>query len=124
MSTTVDLGLVRERASAVYRCTLLDQDGDPIPSSALDALYLTVYDIATETKLNDRDRQSVLNENDVTVNGSGELEWEMQSADNALVTPAKALEQHMFVFEFEWDGGARRDWIRRLVTIEAEFAVT
>jgi hypothetical protein len=124
MSTTVDLGRVRERASAVYRCTLIDQDEDPIPVSSLDALYLTVYDVATEAILNDRDRQDVLNANNVTVNSDGELEWEIQSEDNALVTAAKSLEQHMFVFEFEWDSGARRDWIRRLVTIEAEFAVT
>lgn len=120
MANMTDLGIVRERSSGRVTAVLQDETGAVIPSSSLSTLTLTLYDVATNTILNSRDAQNVLNANNVTVDGSGNLTWTVQPADHAVVsTKPRARERHRGVFDFTWTGG-KRDWYAVEFLVEAE----
>jgi hypothetical protein len=120
MPTTTDIGRVRERSTGTYTATLQDEAEVVIPSASLTTLTLSVYDVRTGTVLNNRNNQNVLNANNVTVHAtSGLLTWSVQSADNAMVS-TRSVESHIAVFEYTWASGAKRDWHRLSMLIEAE----
>lgn len=110
MSTTTDLGRVRERSSGVYSAQLLDEDGVAIPAATLTTLTLTLYVKETGDIINLRNAQNVLNANNVAVDSSGNLVWTVQPADHAVVATGRKLERHRAVFDFTWNSGAKRDW--------------
>lgn len=106
MSLTEAERTVNEGTTFLYTCTLKDESGVVVPLSGISALTLTLYDVATDTIINSRDAQDVLNTNDVTVHAtSGLLSWTAQAADNAIVTAARvagSLEKHIALFEWTW----------------------
>lgn len=96
-----------QRATPVYRATVVDQDGDAIPAATLTGLTLTVFDVATGQHLNDRIAQDVLNANGVTVSSLGALVWTMSPADNEIVNDTLEIEPHRAIFSWTW-GSANR----------------
>ncbi len=101
---------VREACTALYTATLQDETHTAIPGSSLTTLTLTLYDQASGSILNSRNRQNVLNANNVTVTEAGVLAWTMQPADNAIVNlsvAAGARERHVALFEWTWAAGAK-----------------
>jgi hypothetical protein len=97
---------VNEHSSAVYTATLTDQSGAALAASMLTAVTLTLYDKASDTILNERDGQDVLNANDVTIDENGVLTWAMQPADNVIVNQArKTPEVHVALWMFAWATG-------------------
>lgn len=94
---------VHEKENATFTATLEDSTGTPIPLAQLVTLTLTLYDVDTESIVNSRDAQNVLNTNNVTVHStSGLVTWEMQTADNVLTTTTKATELHIALFQWTW----------------------
>lgn len=93
---------VNERTTALYTVTLKDESLTVIPASDLSALTITLYDQATGTILNSRNKQSCLNANNVTVDSSGLLTWQIQPADNAIITDSNPTEVHVALFEVKW----------------------
>jgi hypothetical protein len=93
---------VNEQTTARYTAKLLDEIGAAVPSSALTSLTLLLYDKATGQILNSRNTQNVLNANGVSIDGSGNLTWVMDPADNAIVTDSNATEVHIAVFIGRW----------------------
>lgn len=92
---------VNEGTSAQYTGQLVDETGSAISGNSLNSLKLTLYDKSTGTILNSRNKQNVLNGNNVTVNSTGYLVWTLSAADNAIVAnPAGEL--HCALFEWEW----------------------
>ena len=125
MATTTDLGRVREKSSGKYTAVLKDETGAVIPASALTAITLTLYDLATNAIINNRDGQNVLNANNVTIDNSGNLVWSVQAADHALVrTSGRPLEKHRAVFEYTWSSGTKQDWHAVEFQVESEYAVS
>lgn len=121
MATTTDLGRVRERSSGRYTTVLKDELGVVIPSGSFSTMTLTLYDVATNTILNSRTAQNVLNANDVTIDGSGNLVWAVQSADHAVVsTRPRFIERHRAVFNYTWSSGTKRDWHAVEWAVEAD----
>jgi hypothetical protein len=98
---------VNELTSALWRATLKDQDGTAVPGSTLTDLRLTLYEKTSGTILNNRDNQNVLNQNQVTVDESGLITWQIMPADNAIVT-TKKLEIHVAVLTASWSSGTRK----------------
>ena len=99
-----------EHSSAEYSALLKDQTGAAIGAANLTLVRLTLYDRDTDTILNARDDQNVLNTNDVLiaddVDGNTLLTWAMQPADNAIIAQTrKGAEVHTALFTFEWPGG-------------------
>ncbi len=120
MSTTTDLGRVREGSTGTYEATLKDEDGVAIQLASLTSLTLSLYDVDSRQIINERDNQDALNANNVTVHAtSGLLTWSVQAADHAVVG-TRRLERHRAVFEYRWNSGAKRDWHAVEFLVEAE----
>lgn len=98
---------VRERCTAKYTATIQDESGTALASTDLTTLTLTLYDLASETILNSRNRQNVLNANNVIIDVAGVLTWTMQPADNVLVDTTAKQERHVALFEWTWDSGGK-----------------
>lgn len=99
---------VLERTTAVYSAVIEDDSGNPIPAASLSALTLTLYDVASGSIINSRDDQPVLNANNVTVDGSGNLAWTLQPVDNVIVGADIRVgghEYHVALFEGSYAGG-------------------
>ncbi len=105
-----------EQASGSFIATLRDDFGAMIPGSILTALRLSLYTVRKNGQINyvnNRNRQNVLNQGDVTVYDSLQtladgrtynLRWAVQPADTTLVE-AVPFERHLFLFEFTWAQG-------------------
>ena len=102
-----NLGIVNERASALYTAVLKDETGAVIDGTALDSLTLTVYEAASGTILNGRDAQNVKNTNGVTITAGGALTWVLDPADNAVLGTGPS-ERHVALFIATWASGAKK----------------
>jgi hypothetical protein len=94
---------VNEDASFVYTADVVRQDGAPAVPANLDKLELTLYnDTDAKEIINSREDQDVLNTNDVVLDNSGNLAWNVQPEDNAIVNQNKRCEDHIAQFKMEW----------------------
>src|SRR5436189_4540189 len=92
---------------------LVDDLGVPVPASQLVGATLTLYDWDTRVLdgspqigvINDRYQQDVLNTHEVAIDESGHFRWDLQAADNVIVTPIRQVERHRAVLSFEWQAG-------------------
>ena len=100
---------------------LVDQDDTPVPLAAIGTMTLTLYDWATDTVINSRLDQSVLNVNGGTLHPtSGAFTLRLGGADNPILTPAGLApgqtETHVALLEATWSsGGAWAGQIKVLV---------
>ena len=98
--------VVREGTTAVYGATIQDIDGNAVAAGDLDSLTLTLWDKVSETIINSRNAQNVLNANNVTVSDEGVLAWTMQPEDNVIVDVNHLdgqKEEHRALFQWTWD---------------------
>jgi len=113
MALTEDQRTFNELSTGVYTATLLDETGAAVALASLDSLKLTLLDLATDTVINSRDRQNVLNVNNVVFHAtSGLLTWTIQQEDNVIVTAATtddASEKHLAIFEAVWSTTKRQN---------------
>lgn len=110
MNITTLTDPILEKTTPKLTAVLQDENGNPIAGSALGTLTLTLYNLndgPTYTILNSRDNQNVLNTNNVTVDESGNLTWEMQTGDTPLVDAALDIEKHRAVFTWTYNGGTK-----------------
>lgn len=110
---------VTEKSSFLYYATLIDETGAVVGPSLLSTLTLTLYDKIAGTIINSRNAQNVLNANNVTVFDALQtdqtndgpvdynLKWQVQPADNAIVTDSRDVETHLALFQASWSGGQK-----------------
>jgi len=112
--------LVKEKSTAKYTAIIKDENDNVIPSSDLTALTLTLYnnDDPDRPVINSRNAQNVLNANNVTVDSVGALAWELQPLDNVITDRDPEFENHIALFQFEWDSGNRKSSHRIVVRVE------
>ena len=97
---------ILERTSLRYSGVMKDLAGAVVPSTDLSALTLTWYSLAgAQAIVNARDGQNVLNANNVTIDGSGNLAWSMQPADTQILDATLAYEWHRALFAWTKTGG-------------------
>lgn len=90
-----------------YTATIVDEDNVAIPLASLTTLTLTVVNTRTGAAVNGRDRQNVLNANNVTVHAtSGLVTWSIQALD----LPSTVDETYICAFEWSWSAGAKKGW--------------
>lgn len=99
---------VMERTTQKLTSTIKDENLTGIPNTSLTTLTLTLYDVRTAAIIAGRNKQNVLNANGVTVDGSGNLVWVMDPADNPILDDTLAQEVHCALFEFTYAAGAKR----------------
>jgi hypothetical protein len=107
---------VDEQESGSYFATVTDDLGVVIPGSQLVTLQLTLWVVLQSGStyiVNGRNRQNVLNQNNVAVYdtlqalGDGRtynLRWNFQPLDTAM-QEAIPFERHNFLFEWSWAQG-------------------
>lgn len=123
----------RERTTGVYEATFADADG---AHPVLTGLWITLYNVNTGTKINGRDRQSALNDNNVEYDSeTGALVWSWTADDMAIVgTEASSrwtdghriytdqyVERHRVVFELQWPSG--QHWHAEDIDVQSEAAI-
>ncbi len=110
----IDRIRVTEQASAIHTFTLRDPTGTVVPLVNLLTATLTLYDLLTYVPgtspedgiLNARAAQDVKNAHHVTIHPtSGLVTWELQPADNPIVTARRQVERHRAEFRCVVDVG-------------------
>ena len=101
-----------ERSSGVVVATLRDEAGVAVPLATMTTLTLTLRDQATRAIVNTRDRQNVLNANNVTFGATdGLVTWAVQPADLECVSGGNE-EVRRALFTARWSGGSREhSWV-------------
>lgn len=109
--TVIDMD---EQASGGYWATFLDESGQVVPGNLLTTLTLTLYVLQSDGTivfLNNRNKQNVLNANDVSVyptlqaradSKTFNLFWQIRQEDTTIVDDTLATEQHIALFEWSW----------------------
>ena len=122
-STTLLTTVALEHTTPVYAFEIVDEAGVAVDASQIVTLTLTYYDKATEQIINLRDSEDVLNAGNVTlVTAVGPpivttVTWTLQPEDTILADPRRETEQHIALFEWTWDSGAK------LMVHEVQFGV-
>lgn len=97
---------VPEGTEHEYECTLVDRKQAAVQYGAISAIWLWLDDHETNTPINKRTRQNVLNTNGgtVTAGTSGEAVFTLglDAADALVVNRAKPEEQHRLTLEFTY----------------------
>jgi len=91
-----------EQQSGIYRATLRDENGAAVAAQVLTTFTLTLYNLSSGTVINSRSAQNVLNANQVTVDGSGNVVWNWLPADMTIINPNLNSEEHVALFEAKW----------------------
>ena len=94
-----------EKTTGLYEFDIVDELDDPVPVSDLSSMDITYYDLDTETIINSRSSQDVLNVNNVTVDEVGHVIWSLQTSDSILIDARKELEQHIVLFHWVTGNG-------------------
>jgi hypothetical protein len=93
-----------EGESGTISAIVQDKDDVAIPGSSLSTLTIRITDALTGTVINGRDNQSILNENNGTVDESGILEFKVQPEDSINVgSPKGVLEVHQIELDWTWN---------------------
>lgn len=92
-----------QNTKARYTGQIVDELGAGIDAASLTTLTLTLYDLVSNTIINGRNAQNILNANNVTVDASGNLVWSVQPSDNPIYssTPVEN-ELHIALFQWTW----------------------
>jgi len=107
---TVLTDKIPEQTTPKITAVIKDENGVAIPGTSLDTLTLDFYNLSdgpTFAVINSRTAQNVLNLNDVTVDASGNLIWQMVPADNAVIDATLKTENHRAVFNWTYSSGAK-----------------
>lgn len=72
---------VNEQSTARYACTLTDETGAAIDSSAVTAIVATLKDAADDTAINSRNAQSVLGVNGGALSAGGAFSLTLSTLD-------------------------------------------
>lgn len=95
----------REQTTPIFSARLRDQNGDAISVDDLTTLTLTYYNKASGARINSRDGQDILNDNDVTVDSEGVVTWNMQVDDTPILDDVRFEEDHIALFRWTWSSG-------------------
>lgn len=95
-----------EGGTARITAQFTKEDGSNLPLAELVSCALTLYVRGTETIINGRDHQSVLNINGGTVDVGGALAIRLGPGDMAAIQD-RPREWHVALIEYSWEGGAQ-----------------
>lgn len=117
---------VEELASAKVTGVIKDQDGVAVPDTSIDEILMTLYEPSSGTIINGREAITALNDNEVTIDASGNLVFSVEPADNIIVGSAVAVgdvESH--TAHFVWStGGSEKTATDPFTTVDTDETVT
>lgn len=117
MSHDLETFVVTEGTTPDYRAELVDRDENPVPGDVLDTLVLTYYTEHTNAIINNRNKQSVHNANDVFLDDDGNLVWRMRPEDTVILDDSLHEEPHVALFEFSYAGPSGTEHGKHIVRV-------
>jgi len=100
--------VINEGSTAAFFAVLKDPLGNLLPLSVVDSIALTLFDVASGAIVNGRNSQDIKNANDVTVNESAVLHWQMQIEDTSILDGDAEYETHRGEFIVNYNSGSGR----------------
>lgn len=122
-SATGEAVIVQAGESSDIVATFKDMDGAAIVKANLVSLTATLYDVESDTVINSRDDQNVLDANNGTVATDGTLTLKLGPTDNAIInsrTRVGFTEQHVLLFKWTWNDGVLRTGRSSALGIQVE----
>ena len=111
--------IITAGTSAKLTANIQDESGVSISSANLTTLTLTVYaNNNTASIVNSRSNQNILNANNVTVDTSGNLIWQMTPADNTILGNYLS-EVHTALFTWTYSSGTKTGKQAIDITVQA-----
>lgn len=105
---------INEKSTPIVAFKIVDQDGVGFKP---ETLRLTLYDRKTNTIINSRDAQDVLDNNDVLTDIEGNTTWHMQVLDNIIVTATLTSEEHIALWHWTWNDGEDSDYYELIIRV-------
>lgn len=103
MANVVDLPEVADEGEASLLTALFyDLSGEQLDAQALISLTLTLQNEADASIINDRDDQTILNENGGSVAADGTLTLTLSELDNVIVGNTRAKERHIATLKWSY----------------------
>ncbi len=96
---------INELNSACVQWDIVDEHGDPVPLGNVASFTVTLYDDLTNTIINSRDDQDILNANGGTYGTlDGHVGFDFSSDDNPILGTWQRgrRESHTALFELRW----------------------
>lgn len=87
-----------------YTATIIDEDNDPVPSSVLSSVTLSIVDTASGSIINGVSAVNILNNDRGTVDQSGNLTVNLAASDTQIFNPANNLESRSLVITWVISG--------------------
>jgi hypothetical protein len=103
MSRVVISKLIPEQTSRRFSIVFRNHAGQPFVP---DEVLATLYDIDTETIINSRNKQSIMNQNGGHFTGT-DFVIELHKEDTIIVNSKRGRESHLLIITTVWEGGAR-----------------
>lgn len=97
---------VAERSTVEFTLQL-DDTNNPVDTSQLFTVTLSLYEASTKQTINGRNGVDIKNANGGSFNATGLLTLTLSDADNVIVLPARASESHVALISWTWASGAK-----------------
>lgn len=106
--------VINEASTALYTLPQLqDELGVDILLADIDAITISLCNLADGATINGRADQDALNANNVAITAGGALTFSIQPADNAIIDTAlaiDAIEVHRATFKMDFNSVSHANW--------------
>lgn len=100
---TVEDWTIDEGESGSITASIQDKAGNPLTKTDINSLAISIVDLRTNTVINNRDAQTILDANDGTVEVDGTLTFKLQPEDTINVgSPRNFLEERQVTINWTW----------------------
>lgn len=100
---TVENWTIDEGESGSITASVQDKNGNSLTKVQIESLNITILDIRSNTIINGRNSQNILDANDGTVDNDGTLTFKLQPEDTINVgSPRGVLEERQVTIEWTW----------------------
>jgi hypothetical protein len=90
-----------------YAAQLVDENGNPIGSTGIDTLTLSIVDTITGSVINNASQVNILNAGRGTIDSQGNLLITLEVGDTDLFNPDDDVEERSLIIDWTYNGGAR-----------------
>ena len=103
--TNVPAGPWAASTTPTYTATIVDQNQNPVPASALSTLTLSIVDTLTGLTINGVRQVNILNADRGSVDGQGNLTIRLQVGDTSMDETTAPSVQRSLIIDFSYNGG-------------------
>jgi hypothetical protein len=104
-----------EGTTGSYTFSIVDEGGDVVDASVIDALTVTYYDVDAHEVINSRLDQDILGVNGGSITTDPGppittiIRLDLDVADTIILDDTRRIEQRVLSFHWTWDGGTKHN---------------